>query len=132
MLGDGDRGDVLRRLLVALDLAEERVHALRLDEHADVVEVGDDELLLRWGDGVEVEDVLLDRDVGGDHGAVHGGDHAGEARSEAQAGRGRGRAVLAGVVVYGLSLAFYACLSLERCAQGGRGQTATTSTSSRG
>ena len=71
------RGDVLRGLLVARDFAANAFDVLRLDEHVGVVEIGDDEFRLRGGDVVEVEDVLFDRDIGGDHDAVHGGHHRG-------------------------------------------------------
>jgi len=71
------RGDVLRGLLVARDFAANARDVLRLDEHVGVVEIGDDEFRLRGGDVVEVEDVLFDRDIGGDHDAVHGGHHRG-------------------------------------------------------
>ena len=84
------RGDVLRGLLVARDFAANAFDVLRLDEHVGVVEIGDDEFRLRGGDVVEVEDVLFDRDIGGDHDAVHGGDHRRRRRARgAMCGRAR-------------------------------------------
>ena len=85
-LGAREGGDVLRGLLKRLDLAVNRVDGVGLDEDATRVEVDDDELALRGRDVVEVEDVLLDGDVGGDHDAVDGGDHG--AREARSAGRG--------------------------------------------
>jgi len=84
LLGYGARGDVLRALLVPFNLCSDVFDVFGLHEHVRIVEIGDDKLSLRRGDVVEVKNVLLDRDVGGDHDAVDGGDHRrsfGEARS---------------------------------------------------
>lgn len=78
------RRDVLRALLIPLDLGAYRVRARRLHEHASVVEVGDEKFSLGGGEVVQVEDVLLERDVGGDQDAVHGGDHDGGAGGAAR------------------------------------------------
>ena len=57
------RRDVLRALLIPLDLGAYRVRARRLHEHASVVEVGDEKFSLGGGEVVQVEDVLLERDL---------------------------------------------------------------------
>jgi len=92
------RRDVLRALLVPLDLRAYRLHARGLHEHASVVEVGDDKLALRRGEVVQVENVLFERDVGGDHDAVHRGHHGRRARRRLGARVGGIRVGVCGVV----------------------------------